>query len=145
MFSVNPTNSNLKFSGGDSASQSPASARDPPTSVFDRPVPLPPIHCKSFGSLMQRPNELSSASAQPLSPPPSRIMSPSEGSESDDELSLPAGSHSLNMPDDDYSRPASHDSPAPLPSNVPPMANRIRGSQSHRNIDEPSPYVELKS
>jgi myosin tail region-interacting protein MTI1 len=70
-------------------------------------------------------------------------MSPSDGLESDDELSLPAGSQQLKSPGNENSRPPSHDGPAPVPFNIPPIPSRTRGPQSYlQDDDPPSPYVE---
>lgn len=53
-------------------------------------------------------------SGQPL--PSGQPLSPSEGSESDDEMSVHARRHSLRVPTSDDSRPVSHEGPPPIPS-----------------------------
>ncbi|KAL8733282.1 MAG: hypothetical protein Q9181_003638 [Wetmoreana brouardii] len=94
----------------------PSQARGaPPLPPSERPVPQPPPGPKSV---------------QP--PPPSQILSPSEGSESDDELSEHARKLSLRVPTSDDSRPVSREGPPPVslagPSNGPPtLPSRPRG------------------
>lgn len=93
-----------------------------------------------------RAERLITAIAQPLSPPLNQVMSPSEGSESDDELSVRAGSVSRKVPEDDSSRPTSHDGPTPLPSSIPPTPIRTQGLQSRLDDDDSStPYVGIQT
>ncbi|KAL8732070.1 MAG: hypothetical protein Q9166_003023 [cf. Caloplaca sp. 2 TL-2023] len=78
----------------------PSKAREPPPPPpTERPMPLPPSEPRS--------------GHPPLSAQP---MSPSEGSESDDEMSVHARTQSLRMPTSDESRPVSREGPPPVPS-----------------------------
>ncbi|KAL8699095.1 MAG: hypothetical protein Q9201_006201 [Fulgogasparrea decipioides] len=95
----------------------PSQARGaPPLPPSERPVPQPPSGPKSV---------------QP--PPPSQILSPSEGSESDDELSEHARMLSLRVSASDDSRPVSRQGSPPVPSagpsNGPPptLPSRTKG------------------
>ncbi|KAL8781239.1 MAG: hypothetical protein Q9213_006092 [Squamulea squamosa] len=82
----------------------PSKAREaPPPPPTERPVPPPP------------PPE--PTSGQPLLS--SQLLSPSEGSESDDEMSVHARRQSLRVPTSDESRPVSREGPPPMPSVVP--------------------------
>ena len=93
----------------------------------------------------ERVEQLIIAVAQPLSPPLNQVMSPSEGSESDDELSLRAASLSRKAPEDDSSRPASHDGPMPPPLSIPPTPIRTQGLQSRLDDgDSSTPYVGIQ-
>ena len=90
--------------------------------------------------------QLTLAVAQPLSPSLNQVMSPSEGSESDDELSLRAESLSRKAPEDDISRPTSHNGPMPPPSNIPPTAIRTQGLLSRLDDgDSSTPYVRIQA
>ncbi|KAI4230804.1 MAG: hypothetical protein LQ349_006016 [Xanthoria aureola] len=81
----------------------PSKAREaPPLPPTGRPVPPPP----------------QAKSEQP--PPSGQPMSPSEGSESDDEMSVHARRQSLRVPTSDESRPVSREGPPPVPLNGPP-------------------------
>lgn len=64
-------------------------------------------------------------------------MSPSEGSESDDEMSLRAGNSSLKIPENEDSRPTSREGPS---STGPPLSLPIRpqGPQSRASAHGPS-------
>lgn len=71
-------------------------------------------------------------------------MSPSEGSESDDEMSLHAGSLSLTVPGNEDSRPTSREGPPPVPSSGPPqpLPSRPQDTQPRASGHGPSsPYV----
>ena len=93
-----------------------------------------------------RVKQLITVTAQPLSPPLNQVMSPSEGSESDDELSIRAGSLSRKMPEDDNSRPTSHDGPLRPPLIVPQTLSRTQGPQfSLDDGDSSTPYVESQT
>lgn len=75
------------------------------------------------------------------------IMSPSEGSESDDELSLPPRSLSLQVPGSDNSRPTTRDGPPPIPSSgpTPSPPSRPLGLQARYSSYEPaSAHSEFK-
>lgn len=75
------------------------------------------------------------------------IMSPSEGSESDDEMSLPARSLSLQVPGSDNSRPTTRDGPPPIPSSglTPSLPSRPLGPQARYSSYEPaSAHSEFK-
>lgn len=75
------------------------------------------------------------------------MMSPSEGSESDDEMSLRARSLSLKVPGNEDSRSASHDGPPKIPPNSPPpsISNRPQGPPNRgSDYGPPSPYVGTK-
>ncbi|KAL8918750.1 MAG: hypothetical protein Q9172_005284 [Xanthocarpia lactea] len=81
----------------------PSKAREaPPLPPTERPVPPPPPESRSGQPPL---------SAQPLSP--------SEGSESDDEMSVHARTQPLRVPTSDESRPVSRDDPHPVPSGGP--------------------------
>lgn len=78
---------------------------------------------------------------------PNQMLSPSEGSESDDEMSLPPRSLSLQVPASDDSRPSTRDGPPPVPFNAPPssLPSRPRGPLSRVSDYEPtSPFFESK-
>ncbi|KAL9608946.1 MAG: hypothetical protein Q9167_006249 [Letrouitia subvulpina] len=111
----------------------PGQARGPPPPIpTDRPVPPPPA---------------SSQSKPPPPPPPSQPMSPSEGSESDDEMSLHTKNLSLQAPTSDSSRPVSRNGPPQIPFVGPPsdshpiLPARPDGSQSHDFPYAQSPMV----
>lgn len=75
------------------------------------------------------------------------IMSPSGGSESDDELSLPPRSLSLQVPGSDNSRPTTRDGPPPIPSSgpTPSLPSRPLGPQARYSSYEPaSAHSEFK-
>lgn len=75
------------------------------------------------------------------------IMSPSEGSESDDEMSLPPRSLSLQVPGSDNSRPTTRDGPSPIPSSgpTPSLPSRPLGPQARYSSYEPaSAHSEFK-
>lgn len=75
------------------------------------------------------------------------IMSPSEGSESDDEMSLPPRSLSLQVPGSDNSRPTTRDGPPPIPSSgaTPSLPSRPLGPQARYSSYEPaSAHSEFK-
>ena len=67
-------------------------------------------------------------------------MSPSEGSESDDEMSLHAGSLSLKVPGNEDSRPTSREGPPPIPFSGPPQSypSRPQDSQPRASGHGPS-------
>lgn len=67
-------------------------------------------------------------------------MSPSEGSESDDEMSLHAGSLSLKVPGNEDSRPTSREGPPPIPFSGPPQSypGRPQDSQPRASGHGPS-------
>ena len=78
---------------------------------------------------------------------PDQPLSPSEGSESDDEMSLPPRSLSLQVPASDDSRPSTRDGPPPIPFNALPssLPSRPRGPISRvSDYEPPSPYLESK-
>ncbi|KAL8937293.1 MAG: hypothetical protein Q9211_003764 [Gyalolechia sp. 1 TL-2023] len=90
----------------------------PPPVPHERPAPPPPNHAR--GAPPPPP------SARHVPPPPSeprsrqsipsgQVLSPSEGSESDDEMSIGARNLSLRVPTSDDSRPVSRDDPPPVP------------------------------
>lgn len=75
------------------------------------------------------------------------IMSPSEGSESDDEMSLPRRSLSLQVPGSDNSRPTTRDGPPPISSSGPTssLPSRPLGPQARYSSYEPaSAHSEFK-
>ncbi|KAI4161109.1 MAG: hypothetical protein LQ342_005146 [Letrouitia transgressa] len=103
----------------------PGQARGPPPPIpTERPVPLPPASSQS-------------KPPPPPPPPPSQLMSPSEGSESDDEMSLHTKNLSLQAPTSDSSRPVSRNGAPQIPSSG-PLSDSLRrlpprpeGPQSH--------------
>ncbi|KAL8804362.1 MAG: hypothetical protein Q9200_005857 [Gallowayella weberi] len=95
----------------------------PPPVPHERPVPPPPPS-KIREPPPPPPNE------RPVPPIPSELMpgqpphssqplSPSEGSESDDEMSIHARTQSLRVPTSDDSRPVSREGPPSIPSEEP--------------------------
>lgn len=78
-------------------------------------------------------------------PPPSQPLSPSEGSESDDEMSLHTRS-SLRLPPGNDSRPTSRGGPPPLPSIAPPQSlpSRPAAPQSRSSEFGRDPQMQLK-
>ncbi|KAI4279412.1 MAG: hypothetical protein L6R38_005051 [Xanthoria sp. 2 TBL-2021] len=96
----------------------------PPPIPHERPVPPPPPS-KAREAPPLPPTE------RPVPPPPpqGQPLSPSEGSESDDEMSVHARTQSLRVPTSDESRPVSREGPPPVPSNGPPptLPSRPRG------------------
>ncbi|KAL8674842.1 MAG: hypothetical protein Q9168_000823 [Polycauliona sp. 1 TL-2023] len=105
----------------------------PPSKPYERPVPPPPPS-KTREAPPLPPSE------RPVPPPPPQArseqplpsgqqLSPSEGSESDDEMSVHARTQSLRVPTSDDSRPVSREGPPPLPSVGPPptLPSRPRG------------------
>ncbi|KAL8775250.1 MAG: hypothetical protein Q9209_000256 [Squamulea sp. 1 TL-2023] len=108
----------------------------PPPILYERPVPPPPGKAREAPPpppterrVPPPPPELSSG--QP--PISSQPLSPSEGSESDDEMSVHARRQSLRVPTSDESRPVSREGPPSVPpavpSNGPPptLPSRPRG------------------
>ncbi|KAL8839283.1 MAG: hypothetical protein Q9170_001800 [Blastenia crenularia] len=108
----------------------------PPPIPHERPVPPPPSQAR--GAPLPLPNER----PVPLPPselksrqlaPPSQLLSPSEGSESDDEMSVRTRNISLNVPTSDDSRPVTREGPLPLPlgaqASVPPPSLPSRPRQ----------------
>lgn len=66
-------------------------------------------------------------------------MSPSEGSESDDEMSLHAGSLSLKVPGNEDSRPTSREGPPPIPFSGPPQSYPSRPQDSQPRVSGHGP------
>ncbi|KAL9001489.1 MAG: hypothetical protein Q9169_000064 [Polycauliona sp. 2 TL-2023] len=106
----------------------------PPPKPYERPVPPPPPSKNRDDAPPLPPTE------RPVPPPPPQVrseqpppsgqqLSPSEGSESDDEMSVHARTQSLRVPTSDDSRPVSREGPPPLPSVGPPpsLPSRPRG------------------
>ncbi|KAI4174248.1 MAG: hypothetical protein LQ343_002386 [Gyalolechia ehrenbergii] len=91
----------------------------PPPVPHERPVPpLSPSHARGApppppGARPVPPPPSESQSRQFI--PPSQVLSPSEGSESDDEMSIRARNLSLRVPTSDDSRPVSREGPPPAP------------------------------
>ncbi|KAI4273920.1 MAG: hypothetical protein LQ337_004294 [Flavoplaca oasis] len=105
----------------------------PPPLPYERPVPPPPPSKAKEATPLppaERPVPPPPAQARSEQPPPSsQQLSPSEGSESDDEMSVHARTQSLRVPTSDESRPVSREGPPPVPSNGPPpsLPSRPRG------------------
>ncbi|KAL8695948.1 MAG: hypothetical protein Q9224_003054 [Gallowayella concinna] len=109
----------------------------PPPLPHERPVPPPPpskIREPPPPPPHERP--VPPAPSEPMSgqPPLSgQPFSPSEGSESDDEMSIHARTQSLRVPTSDDSRPVSREGPPPIPSAgpsngpLPSLPSRPRG------------------
>ena len=92
----------------------------PPPTSGERPVPPPPPERKCMPlPITGLEVDCITATTRQL-PPPSQPLSPSEGSESDDELSLHPRNLSLRVPTSDTSRPTSSEGPPPILSAGPP-------------------------
>ncbi|KAI4207287.1 MAG: hypothetical protein LQ346_000655 [Caloplaca aetnensis] len=90
----------------------------PPSAPHERPVPPPPTQARAAPPPppRERPVPLPPSEPKTQQPAPSgQILSQSEGSESDDEMSADTRKMSLRVPTSDDSRPDSRDGPPPVP------------------------------
>ncbi|MCJ1267580.1 hypothetical protein MMC22_007465 [Lobaria immixta] len=121
----------------------------PPPVPQDRPVPPPPGNLREAPPLpTDRPIIPARVDSRPIHRVhPSQPLSPSGGSESDDEMSLPTRSLSLQVPASDDSRPSTRDGPPPIPFNAPPssLPSRPRGPLSRvSDYEPPSSFLDSK-
>lgn len=104
----------------------------PPPVPHERPVPPPPSQIRGAPPPPPSTRPVPPPPSEPksrLSLPPSQVLSPSEGSESDDEMSVRARNLSLRIPTSDDSRPVSREGPPPMPPGVQPPSLPSRPKQ----------------